>query len=149
MMRVAALSLCLVLVCVAPMRAEGDLSKQTPIKVTVQLGDEKNALRFSPDNVELETGKLYQLTLVNPSPQAHYFSSAGLADAVYTRKVQVLDAAGKVTAEVKGSIREVEVYPKGTTEWWFVPVKAGSFNDLKCTITGHTEGGMVGKVTVK
>ncbi len=52
-------------------------------------------------------------------------------------------------AEIKGSIREIEVYPQGTAEWWFVPVKAGTFNDLKCTIAGHAEAGMVGTVTIR
>ena len=72
-----------------------------------------------------------------------------MAQAVFTRKVQVNGADGKAIAEVKGQIREIEVYPGGTTEWWFVPVKAGKFNDLKCTIPGHTEMGMVGSITIK
>jgi uncharacterized cupredoxin-like copper-binding protein len=129
--------------------AEGDLTKQKPIDVKVQLGDEKNALVFSPKVIELATGKLYRLILVNPSPQAHYFSSEGLAGAVFTRKAQVNGKDGKPVAEVKGYVREIEVYPGGTAEWWFVPVKAGEINDLKCTIAGHVEGGMVGKIVIK
>lgn len=130
-------------------RPAGDLTQQAPIEVTVRLGDEKNAVRFIPDKIQLETGKLYRLILVNPSPQKHYFSSAGLADAVFTRKVQVNGADGKPIAEVKGTAREIEVYPGGTAEWWFVPIKAGSFEDLKCTIPGHAEQGMKGTVVVK
>ena len=129
--------------------AAGDLTQQEPIDVKVQLGDEKDALRFVPDKIQLETGKLYRLTLVNRSPQKHYFSSAGLAEAVFTRKVQINGADGKAIAEVKGAIREIEVYPKGTAEWWFVPVKAGSFGDLRCTIPGHAEEGMKGTVVIK
>lgn len=145
----AGLGLGLAAVPLLPAGAAGDLSKQEPIKVTVMLGDERNALKFIPNIVELETGKLYQLILINPSPQAHYFSSDSMTQAIYTRKVQVLDAGGKTTAEIKGNVREIEVYPKGTTEWWFLPVKAGSFTDLKCTIAGHAEGGMTGTVVVK
>lgn len=129
--------------------AAGDLTAQTPIEVKVLLGDHANALRFSPDRIELETGKLYKLLLHNPSDMAHYFSSEGLARAVFTRKAQVLGPDGKTIAEVKGLISEIEVYPGGTAEWWFVPVKTGVFSDLKCTIKGHTEGGMVGIVTIK
>jgi uncharacterized cupredoxin-like copper-binding protein len=129
--------------------AAGDLTQQAPIDVKVQLGDEKNAMRFFPDRIQLETGKLYRLTLVNRSPQKHYFSSGGLADAIFTRKVQVNGADGKPLAEVKGVIREIEVYPNATSEWWFVPIKAGSFGDLKCTIPGHAELGMKGAVEVK
>jgi uncharacterized cupredoxin-like copper-binding protein len=30
-----------------------------------------------------------------------------------------------------------------------VPIKAGAFEDLRCTIPGHTEAGMKGGITVK
>jgi uncharacterized cupredoxin-like copper-binding protein len=132
-----------------PVMAEGDLTKQQPIEVKVQLGDEKNALVFSPKLIELTTGKLYRLILVNPSPEAHYFSSEGLAGAVFTRKAQVNGKDGKPIAEVKGQVREIEVYPGGTAEWWFVPVKAVEISDLKCTIAGHAEKGMIGKIVIK
>lgn len=132
-----------------PADAAGDLTSQEPIEVKVQLGNEKNALRFFPNTINLETGKLYRLVLSNPSPQKHYFSSEGFAQAIFTRKVQVNGADGKAIAEVKGQIREIEVYPGGKTEWWLVPVKSGSFSDLKCTIPGHSEGGMVGRIIIK
>jgi uncharacterized cupredoxin-like copper-binding protein len=129
--------------------AAGDLTAQTPIEVKIQLGNKENALRFFPDKIELETGKLYKVVLHNPSTLAHYFSSEGLSRAVFTRKVQVLGADGKTIAEVKGTILEIEVYPGGTAEWWFVPVKAVTLNDLKCTVKGHAEGGMIGTITIK
>lgn len=129
--------------------AAGDLTSQEPIELRVELGNADGALQFFPAALELETGKLYRLVFSNPSPEKHYFSSDQFSRAVYTRKAQVNDAAGKATAEIKGAIREIEVYPNGTTEWWLVPVKAGVFNDLVCTIPGHAQGGMVGVVTVK
>ncbi len=138
-----------VLLCAPVAWPAGDLTQQVPIDVTVQLGDEKDAMRFVPDKLHLETGKLYRLILVNPSPQKHYFSSARLSEAVFTRKVQINGADGKPISEVKGAIREIEVYPKGTAEWWFVPVKAGTFGDLECTIPGHADRGMKGAVVVK
>ncbi|TAN41492.1 MAG: biphenyl 2,3-dioxygenase [Nitrospirae bacterium] len=129
--------------------AAGDLTAQTPIEVRIQLGDKENSLRFFPDKIELETGKLYRVVLHNPSAMAHYFSSEGLSRAVFTRKVQVLGPDGKTITEVKGTILEIEVFPGGTAEWWFVPVKTVALNDLKCTIKGHSEGGMTGTVTIK
>jgi uncharacterized cupredoxin-like copper-binding protein len=108
--------------------AAGDLTQQTPTEIKVRLGDEKNSRRFVPDTIELETGKLYRLVLSNPSSEKHYFSSEGLSQAVFTRK---------------------EVFPNAVTEWWFVPVKAGRFGDLKCTVPGHAEAGMVGRITIK
>ena len=132
-----------------PATAAGDLTALEPVEIKVQLGNEKDALQFFPETINLETGKLYRLILSNPSPQKHYFSSEALAQAVFTRKVQVNGADGKPIAEVKGQIREVEVYPTGITEWWLVPIKTGNFSDLKCTIPGHSQAGMVGNISIK
>lgn len=129
--------------------AAGDLSQQTPVDVRVQLGDEKGARRFIPDTIELETGKLYRLILSNPSPEKHYFSSDAFSRAVYTRKVQANSPDGKAVAEIKGFVREIEVFPQASAEWWLVPIKTGRFGDLKCTVEGHTEAGMVGQIVIK
>ena len=132
-----------------PARSAGDLSRQTPVEVRVQLGDEKGARRFFPEKIELETGKLYRLILSNPSPEKHYFSSDAFSQAVYTRKVQVNGSDGKPVAEIKGYVREIEVLPNASTEWWLVPIKTGQFGDLKCSEQGHTESGMVGQIVIK
>ena len=129
--------------------SEGDLTAQPPVEVSVQLGDAEDSLQFYPDHISLETGKLYKLTIHNPSPQKHYFSSEGMARSVFTRKVQVNGPDGAPVAEVKGHVREIEVYPGHRAEWWFVPVKAGTFDDLKCTIEGHAEHGMTGTVKIR
>jgi len=129
--------------------AAGDLSQQTPVEVRIQLGDEKGARRFFPEKIEFETGKLYRLILSNPSPEKHYFSSDAFSQALFTRKVQVNGSDGKTVAEVKGFVREIEVYPKASTEWWFIPIKTGQFTDLKCTVQGHYEAGMIGQIIVK
>ena len=139
----------IVIASIGSVMAEGDMTEQKPMEIKVQLGDSSNAMRFYPANLEFETGKLYKLVLHNSSGAKHYFSSEGLARSVFTRKAQVLGSDGKTIAEIKGTIREIEVYPNGTAEWWFVPVKTGILNDLKCTIKGHAESGMIGKITIK
>jgi uncharacterized cupredoxin-like copper-binding protein len=129
--------------------AAGDMTKQDPIEINVQLGNDKNDLRFFPANLEFETGKLYKLVLHNAGAVKHYFSSEGLSHSVFTRKTQVLDPKGATIAEIKGIISEIEIYPGGTAEWWFVPVKAAELNDLKCSIEGHAEAGMTGSISIK
>ncbi len=135
----------------------GDLSKQKPIVVRVDLGkDGADKHKYYPDRLTFETGKLYKLVLHNPSNSKHYFTSLGLASKIYTRKVQVMDDIGpgaKAIAEIKGAIREIEVLPGGTTEWWFVPVATGVITDLNCHIKDkdgktHGEKGMTGKITI-
>jgi uncharacterized cupredoxin-like copper-binding protein len=127
---------------VQPAAAAGDLSRQNPTTVKVQLGTKDNRLAFQPNLLTFETGKLYKLVLTNPSSSKHYFTSEGFAAAIWTRKVQ------DGSMEVKGAIREVELLPASRVEWWFVPVKTGTFR-LYCHVDKHAELGMVGKITIK
>ena len=134
--------------------AAGDLTRQEPIEVVVELGSADGKMEFVPNELTFETGKLYKLVLKNPSQVKHYFTSMTFASKVFTRKVQVLQG-GKRLAEIKGTIREIEVFPGGLTEWWFVPVQTGIFEDLHCHVKDedsgkfHADLGMVGKITIK
>lgn len=139
-------ALCLTLA--PPAHAEGDLTRQTPNVVEVHLGSETGEMVFQPSKLEFETGKLYRLVLINNSPHPHYFSSAGLARSVFTRKAQTYAPNGDRTAEIKGQIQEIEVFPGHRAEWWFVPVQTGEFNDLVCTVSGHEEAGMTGRIII-
>ena len=129
--------------------AAGDMTKQEPVEIYVNLGNEKGEIKFFPNKLLLETGKLYKLIIKNNSPQKHYFSSDKFSQAVFTSKVQISTSSGKPIAEIKGLVREIEVYPGRTAEWWFVPLKTGKFDDLRCTIPGHAEAGMVGVIEIK
>lgn len=136
--------------------AAGDLSRQTPIEVTVDLGS-PGKHEFSPKQIKFETGKLYKLILKNTSNDPHYFTSHAFSQMVFTRKVQVTqmrDGKSTTLAEFKGAIREVEVYPGHAAEWWLVPVAAGRISDLRCDIKGadgktHAELGMTGEIIIE
>jgi uncharacterized cupredoxin-like copper-binding protein len=136
--------------------AAGDLSRQQPIEVTVELGKPGQHV-FVPNRLRFETGKLYKLVLRNPSRDPHYFTSHGFSQLIYTRKVQVTqmrDGKSITLAEFKGSIREIEVYPGHAAEWWFVPVATGRVTDLRCGISGsdgktHADHGMVGEIVIE
>ena len=67
-----------------------------------------------------------------------------------------LAGRGKATtlAEFKGPIREIEVYPGHSAEWWLVPVAAGRATDLRCDIKSadgktHADQGMVGEIVIE
>jgi uncharacterized cupredoxin-like copper-binding protein len=145
-----------VLVATSLAHAAGDLSRQEPIEFTVELG-KPGSHAFVPHKLRFETGKLYKLVLRNPSSDPHYFTSHAFTQLIYTRKVQVVqNRDGKTTtlAEFKGAIREIEVYPGQTAEWWFVPVAAGRATDLRCGIVGadgksHADHGMVGEIVIE
>jgi uncharacterized cupredoxin-like copper-binding protein len=146
----------LLLAATTAAHAAGDLSRQEPIEVTIELG-KPGQHAFVPNKLRFETGKLYKLILRNPSSDPHYFTSHAFTQLIYTRKVQVVqNRDGKTTtlAEFKGAIREIEVYPGQTAEWWFVPVAAGRATDLRCGIVGadgksHSDHGMVGEIVIE
>ena len=137
-------------------QAAGDLSRQEPIEITVELGKPGQHV-FTPSKLRFETGKLHKLVLRNPSNEAHYFTSHAFTQLIYTRKVQVVQSRdGKTVplAEFKGAIREIEVYPGQVAEWWFVPVAAGRVTDLRCGIVGadgksHADHGMLGEIVIE
>jgi uncharacterized cupredoxin-like copper-binding protein len=118
-----------------------DLSRQPVTEITVSLGSGTGELKFFPNLLEFESGKRYKLVLKNPSSQKHYFTAKNFADASWTQKVE----AGKV--EIKGAIHELELKPGAMAEWVFVPMKSGTYN-LRCTVAGHTEAGMIGKIAL-
>jgi uncharacterized cupredoxin-like copper-binding protein len=125
-------------------------SVASPTFVTVRMSRVSSWLRF-------ETGKLYKLILRNTSSDPHYFTSHAFSQMVFTRKVQVTQQQnGKAVtlAEFKGAIREIEVYPGHSAEWWFVPVATGRVADLRCGIVGtdgktHADLGMVGEIVIE
>jgi hypothetical protein len=87
------------LLLVSPVvHAAGDLSRQEPIEVTIELG-KPGQHAFAPNKLRFETGKLYKLVLRNPSNDPHYFTSHAFTQLIYTRKVQVVqDRDGKSDA---------------------------------------------------
>ena len=136
--------------------AAGNLAGGQPVELTVDLGQPGQHV-FEPRQIKFETGKLYKLILRNTSNDPHYFTSHGFSSLVYTRKVQVVQTRdGKTSnvAEFKGAIREVEVYPGHSAEWWLVPVATGRITDLMCGIRDkdgktHAELGMVGEIVIE
>jgi len=136
--------------------AAGNLAGQRPIEVTIDLGKPGQHV-FEPRLLKFETGKLYKLILRNASNDPHYFTSHAFTQMIFTRKVQVTQSRDGKTitlAEFKGAIREIEVYPGQSAEWWFVPVATGRVTDLRCGIIGsdgksHADHGMTGEIVIE
>ncbi|MGR3274848.1 biphenyl 2,3-dioxygenase [Acaryochloris sp. 'Moss Beach'] len=121
--------------------AATNLAKQPAVDVYVALGNEAGALQFFPDDLQFEPGRRYNLHLSNPSDQKHYFTAKDFADGIWSQKVD----AGNV--EIKGAIHELELRANTEAEWVFVPLRSGIYS-LRCTVPGHTEAGMVGRIEV-
>lgn len=129
--------------------ADDETTTSVPIEIRINLSDSNNTLRFFPSHLDLRAGILYKLVLHNPSEQAHYFSSEGLSRSISTKQVLVLNSLGKRISEIKGHIKEIELYPEGTVEWWFVPTNPIVLDDLRCLIKGHARAGMVGTIEIR
>lgn len=119
-----------------------DLAHQQVISIDASLSNATGALAFFPNNFKFKSGNRYRLHLINPSTQKHYFTAKDFADAIWSQKVD----AGNV--EIKGAIKELELRPNTAADWVFVPLRAGDYS-LRCTIPGHTEAGMVGKISIE
>ena len=135
--------------------AKGDLTRLSPIEVEVLMKGKKGSVHyFEPSVLKFETGKLYKLEIKNISDSKHYFTSSDFVNSIFTRKVQVMKGKDKI-AEIKGYIKEVEVFPKNIVEWWFVPLKTGTFDDLFCKVFDqksrktHKEMGMIGTIIIE
>eukprot|EP00798_Chlamydomonas_sp_ICE-L_P032242 gene32242-16807_t len=101
-------------------------------EVSVNLGNANNDMVFEPAHLEFTAGKVYKLKMYNPSNVNHYFTALEFADKIYTILVETGNPG----------IEEVELDAGTSLTWIFVPIKPGTY-PLKCTVTGHTEGGML------
>jgi len=134
---------------ISPAYAGGDLSKADPVEIVIEMGQvNPKKMFFKPDHIELETGKAYKIVLKNVDMLKHEFAAPEFIAKVFTRKVEVLGPDGKMIAEVKGNVSEVEVAGGGVAEWFIVPVQTGKDIPMECAIEGHKEAGMFGTVTI-
>ena len=104
-------------------------------------------MSFEPDTLTFEAGKPYILKLRSRagSIEKHYFAPEGATDffrTIATRKVQTSQAEYKAPY-----FKAVEVNPGKELDIYFVPVLPGTY-DFLCTIPGHKDYGMKGKVFV-
>ena len=128
--------------------AAGDLSRNNPQEIVIEMGTTAQGMYFKPSHLELETGKAYKLVLKNVDKVKHELEATEFTEKVFTRKVEVKDSDGNMLAEIKGSVREVEVGPGGEVEWFVVPVQTGKDLAMECALPGHKEAGMVGTITI-
>lgn len=132
-----------------PAFAEGDLSRANVIDVVIEMGSIDDEMYLKPDNYEFVTGQAYKLILTNVDEIKHELALNEMGERIFTRKVEVADENGALFAEIKGSIREVEVGAGKTVEWFIVPVQTTDEPvEITCEIPGHLEAGMRASVTI-
>ncbi len=127
--------------------AAGDLSRNSPQEAVLEMGTKDGRMYFKPNHLEFETGKAYKILLKNMDSIKHEIEATEFVEKIFTRKVEVKHD-GKLIAEIKGSIREIEVGPNAEVEWYLVPVQTGVKLAMNCALKDHREAGMFGTITV-
>ena len=101
--------------------------------------------RFEPAVVEVSVGHRIKLTLVNDGLAVHDIEIAG----VPAEDIEVV--SGETHAAETGHHSELVVAahaePGSTATVLFTPTEAGEY-EFACTLPGHREAGMVGKLVV-
>ena len=130
--------------------AEGDLSRANVIDVVIEMGSNDDGMYLKPDNYEFMTGQAYKLILTNVDEIKHELALNEMGERIFTRKIEVADENGDLFAEIKGSVREVEVGAGKTVEWFIVPVQTTDEPvEITCEIPGHLEAGMRASAMIK
>ena len=132
-----------------PVLAAGDLSRADVQKVVIEMGSNDDGMYFKPNNFVFETGKAYDLSMVNVDDIKHEVSLNEMTERIFTRKVEIEGADGELVAEIKGVVREVEVGPHQTADWFFVPIQPIESTEITCEIPGHYESGMKAGVQIQ
>lgn len=104
---------------------------------------ELKEFEFVPKDVAFKVWRPTKLILKNTGSTKHYFVSEGFFASIWVRKVQT--DAGEVKLN---GLTALEVFPGKEMEIYFTPLKIGKY-DLRCTIKGHKEKGMIGAIEIK
>ncbi len=107
-------------------------------KLTIELGE----MYFTPNDITMEAGKPYIVTLTNVGVVKHEFTASEFFRTVATRKAQSAESEVKVPF-----FTEIEVLAGKSVDLYMIPLIAGTY-DMKCEIEGHFEAGMFGTITV-
>ncbi|MFQ5682650.1 MAG: hypothetical protein ACE5HC_05185 [Candidatus Binatia bacterium] len=108
--------------------------------VTVRLKE----FSFNPNGLRFEKDTPYKLEIKNTGTEKHYFVATTFFKAVASRKVQ-----SNTDGEIKAPyFTALEVFPGRQLDFYFVPVKQGSYY-LLCTVEGHEDQGMHGSLVIK
>ena len=115
-----------------------DWSKMQAVTVKIK------EFSFNPDTLRFKKDAPYKLEIKNVGTEKHYFTATAFFKSVESRKVQ-----SNTDGEIKAPyFTALEVFPGRQLDFYFVPVKKGSYY-LLCTIEGHEEQGMHGKIVIE
>ncbi|HLW29124.1 MAG TPA: hypothetical protein VKY54_15445 [Kiloniellales bacterium] len=121
--------------------AEGDLAIR-PIELdTLEVAGGEYGFSVSHEEIELETGQAYTLTISSPGLQECAWRAPQFVENIYIRKIEV----GEVEIKVR-AFDELEFEEEGEAEIFFVPIRPGTF-EWSCR--GLEPRGVMGRFVVR
>ncbi len=122
----------------------GEIVKSTDWKKMQTVRVELDEFSYSPEILTFKAGQPYKLELVNAGDKKHYFTAPKFYKAIATRKVQS-NKDGEIKAPY---FTAIELMVGGQLDMYFVPVDKGDYT-VYCTIKGHRDEGMEGKIIIR
>ena len=120
--------------------AEGDLAVR-PIELeTLEVAGGEYGFSVSHEEIELETGQAYALTISSPGLQECAWRAPSFVENIYIRKIEI----GEIEVKVR-AFDELE-FDEGEAEIFFVPVRPGTF-EWSCR--GLEPRGVMGRFVVR
>jgi uncharacterized cupredoxin-like copper-binding protein len=116
------------------------------VKPDVTIDIKAENMRFVPDRIEVPAGKTVMIRMQNMDENQHDFEVGGLTAEIMARtgmKDESMDM------DMSGGMGTINMHSaaKGKASVTFRTDKPGTY-DIYCTMTGHKESGMVGKLVV-
>ena len=102
---------------------------------------------FAPSVLELPVGRRVRLTLINPGDAEHDVEIARLPAEHIEAPAESNDHSRLAGGYHDESVVATHAMPGGTATVLFTPTEPGEY-EFACTIPGHREAGMIGKLVV-
>ena len=113
--------------------------------VFIQFGEYQNDLMVYPGKLTLQKGELYRFVIVNPSNMTHVVAAPELSHKALTSALMKTPPSADLTTA--SLAQGVVVRPGEMMEWYFMPVKEGTYK-FGCAQSAHAKAGMHAMIEV-
>lgn len=123
----------------------GGDEEQVQADVTIDIIAEN--MRFVPDTIEVPAGKVVAIRMQNKDANQHDFEVGGLSAEIMGRTGMEDESMDMDMSDGMMGTINMHSAANGKASVTFRTDKPGTY-DIYCTMTGHKESGMIGKLVV-
>jgi uncharacterized cupredoxin-like copper-binding protein len=147
------------LLLVAESRVAQSIERSPGQHVTIQFGMVDGRHVVTPETVELEHGKTYELVIANSSGETHYLVPKAFSAAVKTTELTVAGGSAKTQSTLHGRARnplasaagrvdEIVLGSGGEVRWQLVAMVPGTYS-IECCLPGHAIDGTKATIIIR